>query len=186
MWSKPQVLILDEPTNFLDRDALGGLAVGIKEWTGAFLCISHSVEFVSALYVLPSLPSPHRLELTGIVRSCPEIWNVEGGRLTHKGKAAIIDESFESNPGSSRATPSGTPGASTPASSSPGGSTPAGSGDEANADATLAGVDAELAFKAAKGKKKMSRKQMKDREERRRLRTGAFSILLARCRSSWR
>jgi hypothetical protein len=32
--------------------------------------------------------------------------------------------------------------------------TPIGSGDEANADATLAGVDAELSFKAAKGKKK--------------------------------
>lgn len=49
MWSKPQCLILDEPTNFLDRDALGGLAVGIREWTGAFLCISHNQEFVNAL-----------------------------------------------------------------------------------------------------------------------------------------
>lgn len=58
--------------------------------------------------------------------------------------------------------------------------TPIGSGDELDTNATLAGVDAELAFKAAKGKKKMSRKQMKDREERRRLRTGEFhSILLS-------
>ena len=141
MWAKPQVLILDEPTNFLDRDALGGLAVGIKEWTGAFLCISHNQEFVGAL--------------------CPEIWNVEGGELTHKGKAAIVDEAFESNPAAARGTPAGTPGAVTPATSTPAESTPAGSGDEARAAETIAGVDATLGFKAAKGKKKMSRKQMK-------------------------
>ncbi|KAL8281105.1 hypothetical protein RQP46_006463 [Phenoliferia psychrophenolica] len=155
MWSKPQCLILDEPTNFLDRDALGGLAVGIKEWTGAFLCISHNQEFVSAL--------------------CPEIWNVEDGCLTHKGKAAVVDTAFESQPGSAVGTPgSGTPNAGTPGGSTPAGSTPAGSGDEEAVGETLDGVDAQLAFKAAKGKKKMSRKQMKDREERRRLRTVAW------------
>jgi elongation factor 3 len=65
MWSKPQVLILDEPTNFLDRDALGGLAVGIKEWTGAFLCISHNAEFVSALCPVRSF-IPHSLYSSGL------------------------------------------------------------------------------------------------------------------------
>ncbi|KAK4702417.1 elongation factor 3, partial [Phenoliferia sp. Uapishka_3] len=155
MWSKPQCLILDEPTNFLDRDALGGLAVGIKEWTGAFLCISHNQEFVSAL--------------------CPEIWNVEGGCLTHKGKAAVVDTAFESQPGSAVGTPgAGTPNGSTPGGVTPSEGTPAGSGDEKLAAETLDGVDNALAFKAAKGKKKMSRKQMKDREERRRLRTVAW------------
>lgn len=149
MWSKPQVLILDEPTNFLDRDALGGLAVGIKEWTGAFLCISHNQEFVGAL--------------------CPEIWNVENGELTHQGKAAVDENAFESNPSSSRPTPAGTPGVMTPAASTSGaatpvGSTPAGSGDEARAAATIAGADQELKFKSAKGKKKLSRSQMKVRE----------------------
>merc|ERR1712166_1428421 len=73
--AKPQVLILDEPTNFLDRDALGGLAVAIKNWAGAFVCISHNAEFVGAL--------------------CPEIWNVEAGRLIHKGKAAVVEDAFE-------------------------------------------------------------------------------------------
>lgn len=144
----------------MDRDALGGLAVGIKEWTGAFLCISHNAEFVGAL--------------------CPEIWNVDAGRLVHKGKAAVMDEAFESAPNSRGITPAGT-GTNTPAISTPGGSTPMtpiGSGDELDTNATLAGVDAELAFKAAKGKKKMSRKQMKDREERRRLRTGEFHLIL--------
>jgi elongation factor 3 len=156
MWSKPQCLILDEPTNFLDRDALGGLAVGIKEWTGAFLCISHNQEFVGAL--------------------CPEIWNVNNGVLSVQGKAAVNDEAFESNPNSRGITPAGTPGAATPSTQAvtPSGSTPAGSGDEAAVAATLEGVDERLSFKAAKGKKKMSRKQMKDREERRRLRTVAW------------
>lgn len=156
MWSKPQCLILDEPTNFLDRDALGGLAVGIREWTGAFLCISHNQEFVNAL--------------------CGEIWNVEAGVLTHKGKAAVDDGAFESNPQSGINTPAagtplpGTPALTTPAGSAPGTpmtSTPAGSGDEV-------GADGELKFKAAKGKKKLTRKEMKAREDRRRARTLAF------------
>lgn len=30
-----QICILDEPSNFLDREALGGLAVAIRDWAGA-------------------------------------------------------------------------------------------------------------------------------------------------------
>lgn len=64
--------MLDEPTNFLDREALGGLAIAIKNWTGAVVSfplfwtdpdrgfsdvvlvytqviISHNHEFVSSL-----------------------------------------------------------------------------------------------------------------------------------------
>merc|ERR1712195_358900 len=32
MWMEPHVLILDEPTNFLDRDSLGALATAIKSY----------------------------------------------------------------------------------------------------------------------------------------------------------
>ena len=99
--------------NFLDRDALGGLAVAIREWAGAFVCISHNQEFVSAL--------------------CPEIWNVDNGRLAHKGKAAIIEDAFEDSKPSSRAASrlasrGGTPMAGSPAASSPNSAT--NSGDE--------------------------------------------------------
>lgn len=171
MWSKPQCLVLDEPTNFLDRDALGGLAVGIREWEGAFICISHNQEFIGALCSVRLTPlsslSERPLTSPFFPRS-QEIWNVEAGRLTHKGKASVDDKAFESNPNSARDTPIGTPGVATPA------ETPVGSGDEARATATVEGAEEELKFKAAKGRKKLTRKQLKEREDRRRARTLAF------------
>lgn len=75
LWNNPQLLVLDEPTNFLDRDALGGLAVAIRDWEGGVVMISHNEEFVSAL--------------------CPEHWHVEAGKVTGKGKAAVDDGKFE-------------------------------------------------------------------------------------------
>jgi len=32
MWLSPHILVLDEPTNYLDRDSLGALATAIKEY----------------------------------------------------------------------------------------------------------------------------------------------------------
>ncbi|EPQ26382.1 uncharacterized protein PFL1_06030 [Pseudozyma flocculosa PF-1] len=155
MWNNPQVLVLDEPTNYLDRDALGGLATAIRDWGGAVVIISHNMEFVGAL--------------------CPEIWNVENGRITSKHRTdladgAFLDESAASTPGASMpSTP--LPGsvaasrlnskAGTPISSAA--ATPVGSDNE--------GADADMSkFKAKKGKKKMTRNEKKAQEERRRLR----------------
>jgi elongation factor 3 len=73
MWNNCHMLILDEPTNFLDREALGGLATAIKKWEGAVVMISHSTEFVDAL--------------------CPESWKLEGGKLYKHGASAVDDES---------------------------------------------------------------------------------------------
>ena len=56
----------DEPTNYLDRDALGALASAIKDYGGGVIMISHSSEFTSAL--------------------CPEKWVVADGRLTIEGQ----------------------------------------------------------------------------------------------------
>ncbi|KAI7864502.1 P-loop containing nucleoside triphosphate hydrolase protein [Spinellus fusiger] len=72
MWNNSHMLVLDEPTNFLDREALGGLATAIKSWDGAVVMISHSKEFVSAL--------------------CPESWKLEGGCLYKDGKSSVEDE----------------------------------------------------------------------------------------------
>lgn len=99
---------------------------------------------------------------------CPEIWNVDAGRLTHKGKAAIVDEAFEEKPGSratSRLASRNASKANSPAGSAPGSA--ANSGDEREL-----GADG-LPIPVVK-KKKMTRKQLKDREERRRLRTVRF------------
>jgi len=82
MWNNPHLLVLDEPTNFLDRDSLGGLAVAIRDYRGGVVMISHNEEFVGAL--------------------CPEQWHIADGRLTHKGHLAVDMNRFEdSRPGSS-------------------------------------------------------------------------------------
>lgn len=82
LWNNPHLLVLDEPTNFLDRDYLGGLAVAIRDYKGGVVMISHNEEFVGAL--------------------CPEKWYVADGRLTHKEHLALSLNRFEdsSRPGS--------------------------------------------------------------------------------------
>merc|ERR1719163_1209386 len=62
---EPHVTILDEPTNFLDRDSLGALATAVKNFAGGVIIISHQREFYSAL--------------------CPEVWSVVDGKCTVSG-----------------------------------------------------------------------------------------------------
>ena len=57
MWNCPHIVILDEPTNYLDRDSLGALAGAIKTYEGGVVMITHNNEFCSAL--------------------CPETWLME-------------------------------------------------------------------------------------------------------------
>ena len=37
VWQNPRVLILDESTNYLDRDGLGALVLAIKDYEGGVL-----------------------------------------------------------------------------------------------------------------------------------------------------
>jgi elongation factor 3 len=123
MWNNPHLLVLDEPTNFLDRESLGGLAVAIREYKGGVVMISHNEEFVGAL--------------------CPEQWHVEAGRLTQKGHLAVNMDRFEdSRPGSSMAS-------STVASSVQSSAAPSTNGTPAASD-TEGG---DMKFKAKKKKK---------------------------------
>lgn len=85
MWNNPHLLVLDEPTNYLDRDSLGGLAMAIREWTGGVIMISHNNEFVGAL--------------------CPEQWHVENGAVVQKGSVAIDSDRFEDNGGDKEDSP---------------------------------------------------------------------------------
>ncbi|KAI9356046.1 P-loop containing nucleoside triphosphate hydrolase protein [Pilaira anomala] len=65
MWNKPHMLVLDEPTNYLDRESLGALAMAIKGYGGGVVIVTHNREFTEAL--------------------CDEVWMVDAGRLTASG-----------------------------------------------------------------------------------------------------
>lgn len=151
LWNNPQVLVLDEPTNYLDREALGGLAVAIREWGGAVVIISHNNEFISAL--------------------CPELWHVDAGRIVSKTKTDVASDNFadDSAAPSAAATPgtaTPTTGTATPAVTAP--TSAANSG--ANTPAHNSDDEDMSKLKAKKGKKKLTRNEKKAQEERRRLR----------------
>jgi elongation factor 3 len=72
LWNQPHILILDEPTNYLDRESLGALSNAIERFEGGCVMITHNNEFCSAL--------------------CPETWILEKGedgiaRIETKGDA---------------------------------------------------------------------------------------------------
>merc|ERR1711881_533205 len=49
MWQNPHILILDEPTNYLDREGLGALVLAIKDYKGGVLIISRNKEFCAGV-----------------------------------------------------------------------------------------------------------------------------------------
>mmetsp|Transcript_46 Transcript_46/g.100 ORF Transcript_46/g.100 Transcript_46/m.100 type:complete len:742 (-) Transcript_46:40-2265(-) len=65
MWNCPHLLVLDEPTNYLDREALGALSAALNSWGGAVLMISHNKEFYSSV--------------------CKEEWVCANGKVSVKG-----------------------------------------------------------------------------------------------------
>ena len=65
MWDQPHILILDEPTNYLDRDSLGALADAIEKYEGGVIMITHNDSFCRHL--------------------CPERWVLEAGELNTEG-----------------------------------------------------------------------------------------------------
>lgn len=65
MWTNPHLLVLDEPTNYLDREALGALSSALNNWGGAVLMISHNKEFYGSV--------------------CKEEWIVADGKVTVQG-----------------------------------------------------------------------------------------------------
>lgn len=49
MWNRPHVICFDEPTNYLDREALAMLEESIKTFRGAIVVVSHNEPFVRRL-----------------------------------------------------------------------------------------------------------------------------------------
>merc|ERR1719331_2476834 len=74
MWQCPHVLILDEPTNYLDRDGLGALSLGLKDFGGGVVIISHNMEFTNSV--------------------AQQKWIMEAGRLREEGEI-VGEEEFE-------------------------------------------------------------------------------------------
>merc|ERR1712176_1216127 len=72
MWQNPHVLILDEPTNYLDRNGLGALVLAIKDYKGGVLIISHNKEFCDGV--------------------ATEKWIMKGGYLRIEGQSVEVEE----------------------------------------------------------------------------------------------
>ena len=67
-WLNPHVIVLDEPSNYLDRDSLGAFAAALKSYGGGVVVISHSREFLATI-------------------ECAETWMVGDGRVVVEGAA---------------------------------------------------------------------------------------------------
>ncbi len=75
LWQNPHIIILDEPTNYLDRDGLGALTSAIHEYKGGVVIISHNREFTNAVTT--------------------EKWIMEKGLLRREGESLAVEESKE-------------------------------------------------------------------------------------------
>jgi elongation factor 3 len=64
-WQRPHLIVLDEPTNYLDRDSLGALSKALKKFEGGVIIITHSAEFTANL--------------------TEEVWAVMDGKMTPSG-----------------------------------------------------------------------------------------------------
>ena len=72
-WQRPHLIVLDEPTNYLDRDSLGALSKALKAFEGGVIIITHSSEFTKGL--------------------TEEVWSVIDGKMTpSKFHSLISDE----------------------------------------------------------------------------------------------
>merc|ERR1719160_115461 len=72
MWQNPHILILDEPTNYLDREGLGALVLACKDYKGGVLIISHNKEFCDSV--------------------ATEKWIMKGGKLRIEGESKGADD----------------------------------------------------------------------------------------------
>merc|ERR1711991_806498 len=64
-WSQPHLIILDEPTNYLDREALGALAQAINNFEGGVVLITHNQEFADATTRETWVVANHRCDIKG-------------------------------------------------------------------------------------------------------------------------
>lgn len=61
LWSKPHLIALDEPTNYIDNDTLAALTKALRDFKGGVVVISHHQAFIDSV--------------------CNEVWRVEDGKV---------------------------------------------------------------------------------------------------------
>jgi ATPase subunit of ABC transporter with duplicated ATPase domains len=49
MLTKPNVLLMDEPTNHMDMETIESLQIGLEHYPGTLIFVSHDREFVGGL-----------------------------------------------------------------------------------------------------------------------------------------
>merc|ERR1711907_753406 len=83
-WQNPDCVILDEPTNYLDRDGLGALVRGLEAYKGGVVIISHNTEFTDSvcqqkwIMAKDETTGSGRLREEGVVVDDEEVENTAG------------------------------------------------------------------------------------------------------------
>jgi ABC-type Mn2+/Zn2+ transport system ATPase subunit len=78
MWNRPHIIVLDEPTNYLDREALGALTQAIKGFHGGVVIISHN----SGGHILSPLFSTSPLFSSPLLFSSSQLTPLQEGNVS--------------------------------------------------------------------------------------------------------
>merc|ERR1711959_724457 len=91
-WQNPHVIILDEPTNYLDRDGLGALVRGLESFQGGVVIISHNTEFTDSVCTQKWIMEKDLVSGAGHLREEGEI-KLDGEIEAQEGPDEVYDES---------------------------------------------------------------------------------------------
>merc|ERR1719377_235917 len=92
-WQNPHIIILDEPTNYLDRSGLGALVKGLEAFQGGVVIISHNQEFCDKVCAQKWIMEKNKVTGAGNLREEGEIKLDEGTIQEQQGPDEIYDES---------------------------------------------------------------------------------------------
>merc|ERR1711920_224852 len=91
-WQNPHIVILDEPTNYLDRDGLGALVRGLDTYQGGVVIISHNTEFTDSVCQQKWIMEKNQTTGAGNLREEGEI-KADEEIANQKGPDELFDES---------------------------------------------------------------------------------------------
>jgi len=91
-WQNPHIVILDEPTNYLDRDGLGALVRGLEGYQGGVVIISHNTEFTDSVCTQKWIMEKSEVTGAGRLREEGEI-KLDEAIEEQKGPDEVYDES---------------------------------------------------------------------------------------------